>query len=121
MITIVAMMIGMTSTAQVKTRNENDLYKQDGIAYEYRQVIYLQYVHSVEQYSEFKKGPTPVTGKEIETVYNYMVKFTGEDVDSVDSIQERIENGEVVYLVYKINGFMISLLADEYDIILTIK
>lgn len=110
-----------TTQGQVKTKNEGDLYKQDGIAYMYKNVTYLQYVHSVEQYSEFKKGPAPVTGKEIETVYNYMVKFTGEDIESIDSIQEKIENGEVVYLVYRIDGRMISLLADEYDIILTIK
>lgn len=106
---------------QVKTKNEGDLYKQDGIAYEYKQVIYLQYVHSTEQYSEFKKGPSPVTGKEIETVYNYMLKYTGDDVEDIETIQETIESGDVVYLVYRINGRMISLLADEYDIILMIK
>lgn len=121
LIAIVAMMIGMTSTAQTKTRNEADLFKQDGVAYEYRQVIYLQYIHSAEPISDFSNKVGSVTGKELAIVYNYMYEIVGEEAMPIEDIEEMISDGEVVYLVYKMDGKMISFLADEYDIILTIK
>lgn len=128
---MVVMTVGMTfaTVAQTKTKNEADLFKMDGVDYLYKGVVYLQFIHSAEPVDILTNDHNSTSEKELELVYNYMtsqsfgdpVHIEGTTGCTLDEIIGSIIDGETVYMVFKKDGCMMSFLADETDVILTIK
>ena len=128
---MVVMTVGMTfaTVAQTRTKNETDLFKMDGVDYLYKGVVYLQFIHSAQPEELLDNKSEGTSEYELDLVYDYMtaqsfgdpVHVEGLTEVTIEGIIEAVTNGETVYLVYKNNGYMMSFLADEYDVILTIK
>lgn len=128
---MVVMTVGMTfaTVAQTKTKNEADLFKMDGVDYLYKGVVYLQFIHSAEPEDLLSNRSAGTSEAELELVFNYMtsqsfgdpVHVEGLTEGTLEGIQNAIYDGQTVYMVFKKDGRMMSFLADETDVILTIK